>query len=386
MQEKFGQVTDISPLPQEYLDLEQQVDSIKLVYDHFLRITTVYENESYDYPKDVRDSITEFQKTASSRVQELQTKISNSSDNSHSSGSVEPMRTSVSSVGSINNYNQNSPRTLNNALSKAALFAAEQLKMDKDSSTVFHSFSEAESIISDERIKQDKIIQKSFNTELKNVLTNRIDVANKHRKDVQNKRLQYDISRTKLDHASEDKESSLRVAMEQHKQAFEQSIDDAIIMMHEVISHSNFITNLNELAMAQLEYHERSFKALQDFITTMTYSNSASSTAHSNIQINHLSSGTVGIQMENLEDSDNNADSDNLDKPPKMPSRRNIEEEHPPKMPPRHATGKPAIPVSATSTSITASTKDSSVNNLTNKVEGITLEGDVSDLDDEDVM
>ena len=51
VQERLGQVTDISQLPREYLELERKVDTIKLIYENFLHVTSIYENESYDYPK-----------------------------------------------------------------------------------------------------------------------------------------------------------------------------------------------------------------------------------------------------------------------------------------------------------------------------------------------
>ena len=41
---------DISQLPSEYIELANKCNNIEQLYKNVLKITTNYENESYDYP------------------------------------------------------------------------------------------------------------------------------------------------------------------------------------------------------------------------------------------------------------------------------------------------------------------------------------------------
>lgn len=256
VQERLGQVTDISQLPQEYLELERKVDTIKLIYEHFLHITSVYENESYDYPKYVTESVNDFSKIVTSKVQEL----------SHASSATEAQNILITPGPTKD------PRTLNFALSKVSLLSSEYLNQigdhdDAQLGSVLLKYSDVQAKVAQARLQQDTLIQTKFNKQLKDNLEAHLKRAQKARKDVEYKRLQYDIARSNLSQAKPEKEASLRVQMETLEDQFAQATEDATIVMQEVISHSNFAKEIQELASAQLAYHSASSKLLEEFVS-----------------------------------------------------------------------------------------------------------------------
>ncbi|CCF59975.1 hypothetical protein KAFR_0I01950 [Kazachstania africana CBS 2517] len=255
VQEKLGQVTDISQLPQEYLELEKKVDSIKLIHEHFLQVTSIYENESYDYPKVIKDSVNDFSKTMAAKITDL----------SHASSASEAQNILIS-PGPIRD-----PKTLNYALSKVSLTASEVINQvgstpnESALSSKLLEFSNVQSKIAQARLQQDTLIQTKFNKALRDDLSTSLAKANKFRKEVQNKRLQYDVARTNLMNAKPEKEASLRVKMESLEDEFAQATENATLVMQEVIAGSDFLTSLNQMVAAQLEYFQTSAQLLQEF-------------------------------------------------------------------------------------------------------------------------
>ncbi|CCD22424.1 Gvp36p NDAI_0A02660 [Naumovozyma dairenensis CBS 421] len=264
VQERLGQVTDISQLPEEYLQLERKIDTIKSVYDNFLSVTNTFEHQSYDYPNVARESVIEFSKSAVSKVEEL----------SHATSASEAQQILT------NNSNQiKEPKTLNYALSKASLISSEQLNKqfstDDDNnsnsdfklvSSILLKFSDIQAKIAQARLQQDLLIKQKFNNNLRNDLNTSFERAQKVRKDVQNKRLQYDVARTNLLNAKPEKEASLRVQMELLEDQFAQATEHATLVMNEIIENSNFMEYLNELARAQLAYYQLSSNIMNDFV------------------------------------------------------------------------------------------------------------------------
>lgn len=254
VQERLGQVTDISQLPQEYLELENRVDRIRLVYENFLKVTQVYEHESYDYPNNVRDSVNEFSKTVSSKLHEL----------SHASSTDEAQNILISPGPAKD------PKTLNYALSKVALTSSEYLSKsgheDEAIATALLKYSDVQAKIAQARLQQDTLIQTKFNKKLRETLASDLNKAVKARKEVENKRLQYDIARANLVNAKPEKEASLRVQMESLEDEFAQATEDATGVMQDVIASSEFLKDLSELVSAQLAYYKLSTELLSDFL------------------------------------------------------------------------------------------------------------------------
>ncbi|GAV54208.1 hypothetical protein ZYGR_0AK07100 [Zygosaccharomyces rouxii] len=256
MQEKLGHVTDISEMPQEYIDLTTKVDAIKLIYNHFLQVTQVYDNESYDYPKYINESINEFSKTVGSKIQELTRAAS-----AHEAQSI------LSAPGPAKD-----PKTLNYALSRVSLVSSEcmqHLSTHDDAllASYLMKYSDTQSRVAQARLHQDSLIQTHFNARLREDIDGNLRRAHKVRRDVENKRLTYDASRTHLEKAKPEKEAQLRVQMETAEEEFAQATENAIVVMQEVIAGTNFMPLLRELAAAQWSYHENAAQRMQAFLS-----------------------------------------------------------------------------------------------------------------------
>lgn len=256
MQEKLGHATDISEMPHEYIELASKVDAIKMTYDHFLQVTQVYDNESYDYPKHINESINEFSKSVGSKIQDL----------SHASSAHEAHNI-LSAPGPSKD-----PKTLNYALSRVSLVSSEcmeHLSTHDDALLASHlmKYSDTQSRVAQARLHQDILIQTHFNERLRADIDGNLKRASKVRKDVENKRLTYDAARAHLEKAKPEKEAQLRVHMETAEEEFAQTTENAIVVMQEVVASTDFMSLLRELAAAQLSYHEAAAERMQEFLS-----------------------------------------------------------------------------------------------------------------------
>ncbi|SCU78429.1 LADA_0A05578g1_1 [Lachancea dasiensis] len=255
VQERLGQVTDISQLPQEYVELEHRIDRIKLVYENFLKVTEVYENESYDYPNNVRESVNEFSGVVASKLHDL----------SRASSTGEAQSVLIAPGP------HRDPKTLNYALSKVALTSSEYLNKsvgseEPDLSSTLLKYSDVQAKIAQARLQQDTLIQTKFNKKLRAILAKDLNEAHLARKNVEAKRLQYDIARANLNGAKPEKEASLRVQMESLEDEFAQATDDAVVKMQTVTESSEFLKDLRELVSAQAAYFKLSSELLTEFL------------------------------------------------------------------------------------------------------------------------
>ncbi|GMM55356.1 Gvp36 protein [Maudiozyma humilis] len=259
VQERLGQVTDISQLPQEYVELEKKVDALKLSYAHLLQVTSIYENESYDYPKYVSDSLNDFSKSVSTKVQEL----------SRATSTAEAQDILVAPGPTTE------PKTLNYALSKVALTGSEMFHAlpaaaltprDSQTAAVLLAFSNVQAQVAQKRLAQDTRIQTKFNKALRDELAQGIAQAAQARKDVHSKRLRYDVARANLLNARPEKEASLRVQMEALEDEFAQATENATVVMQRVLAQSALLPDLKVLAQAQLEYFQGAAALMQQFV------------------------------------------------------------------------------------------------------------------------
>lgn len=250
LQEKLGQVTDISQLPDEYTQLEHRVETIKLIYENFLKVTKIYENESYDYPVNVRESVNEFSKVVGGKLHDL-SKVTNK----------EQVQNVLLSSPQIKE-----PKTLNYALSKVALTSSEHVE-DEALASFLAKYSDAQTKIAQLRLQQDTMIQTKFNKAIKEKLDDEIESATKARKLVEQKRLQYDVARSnRLNNNKPEKEASLQVEEGAFEEEFAKATDDAIVAMSKVVELADFTVNLRELASAQLNYHKASAELLEELL------------------------------------------------------------------------------------------------------------------------
>lgn len=249
IQEKLGQVTDISQLPDEYTQLENRVDKIKLIYENFLKVTKIYENESYDYPGNIKESVDEFSKTVGGKLHEL-SKATNREQ----------------AQSALLSSQLKEPKTLNYALSKVALTSSEHVE-DDVLANFLAKYSDVQTKIAQLRLQQDTMIQTKFNKAIKEKLDQEIAASTKARKLVEQKRLQYDVVRSnRLKNTKPEKQAALQVEESTYEEEFAKATDDAIIAMSKVVELADFTTKLQELVAAQLAYHKSSAELLEELV------------------------------------------------------------------------------------------------------------------------
>lgn len=260
VQEKMGKINsdDISQLPSEYVELAEKCNNIEKLYKNVLKVSTNYENESYDYPTNLQESFTEFGKNFSNRVSNL-------------SKATTPAEAQAALVNpSTGEFKP--PKTLYHALSRATdgsvLTSGEQNQdplvkgLDLYSSNL--------NKIGNARLGQDQLIKSKFNKPLNTTLRQLISQSNNIQKKVEQKRIDYDLARVNLTNCSNpSKEPNLRVIMENAEDEFANTVEDAINILQNVLENAKPLEEFLELVKAQLAYHKLAAELLGGMIGDM---------------------------------------------------------------------------------------------------------------------
>jgi thiamine phosphate synthase YjbQ (UPF0047 family) len=256
LQEKLGQTNDISQLPQEYVELERKIDTLKVVYNNLLSVTSTYENESYDSPSHLKESVIDISKTISTKVEKL----------ANARSTEEAQAILVASNA------KTQPKTLNYALSTATNLSALKIQQSSNDDS-FDSIAQGltqlgqvEAKIGEARLQQDKLIKAKVNGPFRRQLKENLQRADRARKLVENKRLSYDAARASLKNAKPEKEASLRVTLETLEDEFAAATEDAVAVLRQVVESSSIVTELVELVTAQLAYHKAATQLLEDVL------------------------------------------------------------------------------------------------------------------------
>lgn len=251
-QEKFGSTDDISQLPQEYLDLESQLDLMKDVYSNLHSVTSIYDSEGYDYPNSLK--FNELTKSITSKV-----------------GQLSQARTTEEAQSIIVSPASKTPKTLNHALATVTSIASQKVKQSHEASSStsltqgLDQFAEIESKIGELRIQQDKLIQSTVNAPIQN-LQRQFQIVDKSRKNVHNKRLSYDATRGQLKSCKPEKQASLRVQLDSQEDEFMVAIEDCVITMKDCVEKCKMLDQLIDLVVAQLAYHKGVTEVLGQFL------------------------------------------------------------------------------------------------------------------------
>ncbi|KAL6937616.1 hypothetical protein ACO0RG_004130 [Hanseniaspora osmophila] len=274
VEEKMGRVTDISQLPSEFTELENRVLRYKMVYESLLKVTSTFDNESYDYPQHIKESFNSWQSTITQKALDL-SKASNASEaqkilinDNKLTGSTDSSDSNADSNNQKLSHNLEFPKTLNYALSKASLQSCEILNKsaeDENLAADFLKFSNIQQSIGDFRLEQDTQIQLKFNKPVKIYLHKNFQDATNARKLVNDSRLEYDIARSNLaNNRSPEKEAELRQDMEKKEDKFAQDTEDAIMVFTKVLHESEVLDHLKAFVNAQIDYHKKCLESLND--------------------------------------------------------------------------------------------------------------------------
>lgn len=259
LQERFGQIDDISQLPQEYVELEKKVDTLKTVYQNLLSVTSTYENEAYDYPSNLRDSVIDITKTVSTKVEKLA--------NARSRDEAQAIL--------IASNPKTQPKTLNHAISTSTNLSALKIQQSSNDDSFdsvaqgLTQIGQTETKIGEARLQQDALIRTHVNDQFRKQLRTNLQRSDKARKLVENKRLSYDAARASLKNARPEKEASLRVTLETLEDEFAAATEEAVSVMKNVLENTSILNELVELITAQLAYHKAASELLSQVLPNL---------------------------------------------------------------------------------------------------------------------
>lgn len=201
-----------------------------------------YENESYDYPPNLKESFNDLSKTISEKVNEL-TQANSAAEAGHILTSA-PKKTS-------------GHKTLHHALSRAAAAGAEALNDSSDPlASALEKYSVAESKVGDARIAQDELIVSRFNSAFATTLNTSLKFASKARANVHKARLNLDAAKAAAKSAKPERQVAARVEVEQAEDEFVAATEEAVSVMKNILDTPEPLRNLSDLIAAQLAYHK----------------------------------------------------------------------------------------------------------------------------------
>jgi predicted nucleic acid-binding Zn-ribbon protein len=247
--ERFGQVSadEITELPQEYKDLENRVDALRQAHLTLNKVTKVYESETYDYPTQIQESISELSTSISRGVTNF------AATNLKGTNLPAP----APAAAPVPQH-----KTLPHALARSAHAAAADIGTQEPFAQALNSYGQAWDNIANARLQQDNMIQTSFLAPWNQTLNTSIAVAMKARAAVRVSRLELDAAKASLKTASPAKLEQARLEVENAEDDLVQKTEVAITLMKTVLDNPEPIKNLNELIKAQLLFHSKAAEIL----------------------------------------------------------------------------------------------------------------------------
>ncbi|KAH9939750.1 BAR domain-containing family protein [Epithele typhae] len=252
--ERLGQVApeEITELPQEYKDLEARVDNLRAVHLALLKVTKVYETETYDYPTQIQESLTEFGTT-------IGTGITNFAA-ANLKGTALPTPDPVELPTPQH-------KTLPHAIARQAAASATAVTStagpgDDKLGKALGAYAGAWAKIADARVEQDETIRERYLMPWQSTLSTSIAVAMRARQAVRVSRLELDAAKQTLKTAGPAKQEAARLEVENAEDDLVQKTEVAITLMKTVLENPEPLKDLNELAKAQLMFHATAAEAL----------------------------------------------------------------------------------------------------------------------------
>ena len=221
-------------------------------------MTGNYDNESYDYPTNLQESFSEFSKNLSSRLSNLSKATSPAAAQealiNSNAGQVEP------------------PKTFYHALARAT--SGSNITSDGEQSETLVKgldlYSSNLTKIANGRLNQDQLIRSKFNSPFATTLRQWFAQINNIQRNVEEKRLDYDLARLNLTNCSNPaKEPQLRTTLENAEDDFANTVEDAVSILQNVASNVKPLEEILELAKAQLAYHKLAAELLDNSVVNL---------------------------------------------------------------------------------------------------------------------
>lgn len=247
--ERLGQIPaeDITELPQEYKDLETRVDALRQAHLNILKITRVYESETYDYPTQIQESLAELSSNVAHNV------------TSFAAANLKGTNIPTPSVAPAPKVQ---PKTLPHALSRAALSGASALGPEIRLGKALDLYGNALAKVGAARLDQDDAIVERFLQPWQVTLTSSIAVAMKARAAVRASRLELDSAKQTLKSAGPARQEQARLEVENAEDDLVQKTEVAITLMKTVLDNPEPLKNINELIKTQLMFYAAAAESL----------------------------------------------------------------------------------------------------------------------------
>jgi murein L,D-transpeptidase YcbB/YkuD len=236
----------------EYRDLEARVDALRNAHLNLLKITRAYNTETYDYPTQIQESITELSTSIGANITNF------AANNLKGTNLPAPRPVSVPTP---------SHKTLPHALYRGAAAAAADLQnaaggQDNKLGKGLAEYAGVWEKIAAARVEHDTTIKESYLQPWQQTLNASLAVALKARQAVAASRLELDAAKQALKTASPAKQEQARLLVENAEDDLVQKTEVAINLMKTVLDSPEPLKNLNELAKAQLLYFAAAAEAL----------------------------------------------------------------------------------------------------------------------------
>ncbi|KAE8210707.1 hypothetical protein CF327_g5450 [Tilletia walkeri] len=282
--ERLGQVDadEITELPAEYKDLETRVDALKAAHTALLRIARTYEVETYDYPFNAGEQVSQLGQQIGHSVTSWAATATKGNNNLPN---VQPSAPPA-----------DLPKTLAHALSRAAASGAislgaspTNLPTSPTSSSApaptstalapsklgeaLQTLAIAEDSVGRARLVQDDAIVDGF-VEPFATFGVQIQLAIKARQNVRDARLHLDSWKQALKAAENagkaDKVSASTQAVEEAEDKLVAVTEECISLMKAVLESAGPVLALSKMVKAQAEYHKQAAEALSKAADAIT--------------------------------------------------------------------------------------------------------------------
>jgi len=254
--ERLGTADDITELPEDYKLLERRVDALRNAHLALLKITKVYETQTYDYPVAINESAGEITQNIGHQL---------------TTWAAAATRGTNLPTPAVTDKAVEIKKTLPHALSRAAAAGAIDLGASAGDKLgqALQSYAVAQDKIGDARLLQDDQISHYFINPWAVTLNQSIQAAMRSRQAVKSARLTLDSCRTTLKNtsASGPKQEQARLEVEAAEEKLVLSTEEAISLMRSVLENPESIAALGKLVQAQQEYSAHSAQILSTLQT-----------------------------------------------------------------------------------------------------------------------
>lgn len=161
---------------------------------------------------------------------------------------------------------QKDHKTLNHALSRAALSGSVALSNSEPLSVALEKLAVAEAKVGDARLGQDALISSRFNSAFSATLNTSLKIVTKARKNVQNARLTLDAAKSVARSAKPERQVAARVEVEQAEDEFVAATEEAVSVMKNFLDNPEPLRNVSDFVAAQLAYHKASVEILNQLL------------------------------------------------------------------------------------------------------------------------